>query len=356
MDDLEADIRAAMAGTDAPATPAAVEGVAPAVIPDAAPAPAVAEAPKDDGRARDDQGRFKPKEGEAAAPAAEAKPVDPKAAAQPVAAAPDATKQAQAIPPPSNWKGAGKVAWDKLPEPIRRELSEDYTRNAQTQARLDRLDATITPERTQVLSATYGSVEQGLQNLFAISDLATKNPQGFLLWFAQQRGINLAQMVGQPGAQGEQPMQQAPDPVMQRLGQVETFLTNFVQQQQQSAQAPIIAEINRFAADPAHPYFKDVEDDIMDRLKTGRVPGSSPSERLQNAYEQAIWAHPEIKNTLIDGRVSQRLEEQSAAATRAQNAAVSVSGSPAGAKIASEEPDDDLETVIRKAQRAASGS
>lgn len=356
MDDLEADIRAAMAGDSAPAPAAVADAVIPATIPDTAPAPAAAEAPKTDDRPRDEHGKFAPK---ADAPKVEAKAADPKTA--PVAAQPAtpvaqalAAVAAQPITAPQNWKGAGKVQWDKLPEAVRNEIKEDYTRFADKEARLGRLDAAI-GERAPILAAQYGTVEQGLQNLFAISDLATKNPQGFVLWFCQQRGLNLAQMVGQPQQPGEQPAQ-APDPVMQELNALKTYVANMAQQQQQGALDPIIAEINRFASDPAHPYWNDVEAQVMANLKSGQVKGSSPSERLQNAYDMAIWAHPEIRTSLIDGQVQQRTTQQSQAAQQAINASVSVSGSPAGAKIASDEPDETLEQTLRRAQRAATGS
>lgn len=298
-----------------------------------------------DGRVRDEHGRFAPKTDAPEAPKAAEKTADPAASgAAQVAQTPAATdKQTAPITPPAGWKGAGKVAFDKLPPAIRQELVEDYAQRAQTQARLDRLDAVLGP-REQVLAATYGSVEQGIQNLFAISDMATKNPEGFVLWFAQQRGINLAQMVGQSGAQGEQPAQ-APDPVMQRVGQLETMLQNFVQQQQQGTQAQTMTEIERFASDPAHPYFNDVRADMGVLIQAGRA------KDLQQAYDMAVWAHPEIRTSLIEAQVTQRTTQQSQTAQQAQAAAVSISGSPAGAKIATEEPDETLEQTLQRAQQ-----
>lgn len=347
MDDLEADIRAAMAG-DAPA-PA---GVTDATIPGPgnepaapSPAPAAAEAPKTDDRVRDEHGRFVPKTeadktAAASAPAAAA-PNQPAAVTPPVA---PAAPHAQPILAPQNWKGAGKVQWDKLPEAVRKEISEDYTRFADKEARLSKMEAAIGPERAQIYAAQYGSVENALQSILAGADLANKNPQGFILWLAQRSGINLAQMVGQHSAQGQQPTQQAPDPVTQRVQQLETMLTQYVQQQQQGTQTQLQTEIDRFAADPAHPYFNDVRADMALLMQGGRA------KDLQQAYDMAVWAHPEIRSSLIDGQVQAKTQQQSQAAQQAINASVSVSGSPAGAKIASDEPPEDLEQVIRRAQ------
>ena len=212
----------------------------------------------------------------------------------------------------------------------------------------------------QVLAATYGSVEQAVQNLFAMSDMATKNPPGFILWFAQQRGINLAQMVGQTSQQQEgqqvqpNPAQQ-PDPIMQKVSQLETMIQGLLQQTQHASQAPILSEIDRFAADPAHPYWNDVQDDIKTLLQGGRVQGGSPSEKLQNAYDMAVWAHPEIRKTLIESQRQSFVSQQAEVASKALNASSSISGSPAGAKIANQEPDETLEQTIIRAQKMHSG-
>ncbi len=342
-DDLGADIEAAIAASsggapDAPASAPVVESAPEAL----APAP---EAPKGD-QSRAADGKFAPKaetpaakvEG-AAIPQTPAAPVPAQAAQQPAS---------QPIAAPQNWKGAGKVQWDKLPPAVRQEIAEDYTRLNETSAKLEKLNGAIGQDRAMTLAATYGSVEQGLQNLFSISDMATKNPTGFVLWFMQQRGLNPAQMFGQQSAQGEMPMQQAPDPVMQRMAQLETFVQSFAQQQQQGVTAQHQGTIEAFAADPAHPYFNDVRQDMGVLIQAGRA------KDLQQAYDMAVWAHPEIRNTLIEGQVTARNQAQAQTVSQALNASVSVSGSPAGAKVANSEPDETLEETITRAVRAHS--
>ncbi len=352
-DDLEADIRAAIESSSSDAaSPASVAGAGSdgqsASSAPAAPqsATAVTEAPKASEPVRGEDGKFKAKD-QAQPAAAQAQP---KAETTPATSGTEPAKTdpvKEAISPPANWKGAGKVEWNRLPKAVQQEISQDYARTTETQTKLSQLESAIGPERAQVLSATYGSVGQGLQNLFAISDLATKNPTGFVLWFAQQRGINLAQMVGQATEQGQQPAQ-APDPVMQRLSQLETFIQTNLQQQQQSATAPILSEIQRFSSDPANPWFNDVADDINALLKENRVKGASPSERLKNAYDMACWANPEVREKLIEDQKQQILGRQSEVAKNALNASSSISGSPAGAQIANQEPNETLEQTITR--------
>ena len=45
-------------------------------------------------------------------------------------------------------------------------------------------------------------------------------------------------------------------------------------------------EINIFAADPAHPYFDDVANDITALLRGGGA------KDLADAYDKAVWANP----------------------------------------------------------------
>lgn len=349
-DDLVADIRAAQesvsGGSSSPGPEASAGGGAqptsPAVAPDNA--PAAPEFKTEGERARDETGKFKAKEPITEAPKVEAavKPAEPVAPAAP--AAPD-------IAPPKDWKGAGKVDWKRLPKAIQQEISQEFSRSTETSAKLQKLEGAIGVDRSQQLSATYGSVEQGLQNLFAISDMATKNPQGFLLWFAQQRGINLEQMFQSAQQQPGQPAQaQQPDPIAQRMSQLETMIQGFMQQSQRASQAPVLSEIDRFASDPAHPYWNDVEPDIHALLQGKRVPGSSPSEKLQNAYDMAVWAHPEIRKTLIESQRQTFVSQQANVADKALNASSSISGSPAGANIATQEPNETLEQTIIRAQ------
>lgn len=48
--------------------------------------------------------------------------------------------------------------------------------------------------------------------------------------------------------------------------------------------ARIEKEVEAFAADPAHPFFDELSDDIAAILKTGAS--------LAEAYEKAVWANP----------------------------------------------------------------
>lgn len=346
-DDLSKDIESALSQTESPATPPAGDAAPPADSGTPPSAEVATPAPAGE-RSRDDQGRFAEK------PKAEEK----KPAAQPetaVASQPSATQQAApqtaqavaAVPAPPHWKGGGKVEWAKLTPEVQREIVNDYSRVSQTEGELTRLKSAI-GDRAQVLAATYGSVEQGIQNLFAISDMANKNPTGFVLWFAQQRGIDLTQFGQGSAAVGQNPQAPESHPLMQKLAAIESQQNALQQHIQQAQNAPIMAEVERFKSDPAHPYYNDVEPHIISLLQQKAVAGNSPSERLKNAYEAAIWARPDIRERLLEGERQKLTDKNAATVAQAKQAAGSITGSPAGSKASADEPDEDLEATIRR--------
>lgn len=343
-DDLSKDIAAAFEATEAPAPPA----VDAPPSGDSAVVPPSAEKPEGE-RARDESGKFVKKD-ETEKPAAPDKQelaaaktaTAAQQQAQPVKA--PVTPQTPAIAAPQNWKGNGKVEWARLPQHIQKEISDDYARNTETQGRLAKLDAAI-GDRSQVLAAQYGSVEQGLQNLFAISDMATKNPQGFLLWFAQQRGINLTSLTGQDPPQGEQPAD-ASHPLMAEVSKLRSQLQDMQTHQQAERQSQLQAEISSFGSDPSRPYFNDV------RLQMAALMQSGSAKTLQEAYDQAVWARPDIRGTFLEEERKRALEANAAIVAKAKQAAGSLTGHP-GSKTPDDEPDEDLDATIRRSVNRA---
>lgn len=327
-DDLSNDIAAAIDKADAAASaPPASDKPGDALPPSAAVVPSAA--PVEGERARDDAGRFA------------AKPAETPVAVAPVAVAPVAAAAAASVevPAPAHWKGGGKVAWGTLPAEVRQHISDDYAQVTTTQAELTRLKTAIGPERAQVLAANYGSVEQGLQNILAGSDFANKNPQGFILWLAQRAGVDLTQLAGQgPGDGSAAP--EATNPLVQEVTQLRRDLQELRQSQ---TQAPIQSQINAMAGDAAnYPYFNDVRPTMAAIIQTGAA------KTLAEAYEQAVWARPDIRTSLIEMERKKSADAESAKVAKAQQAAVSITGSPRGAKALDEHLDEDLEATVRR--------
>ncbi len=330
-DDIDADIAAAIESPE-PASQAS-SPASDAVLP-SEPLPDKAGPVASEGeRARDEHGRFVAKTADA--PQATEKPAQTQEPAAPVAA------QTETIPAPTNWMGAGKVEWARLPAAVQKHISDDYARIAKADQELQQWGQVITPERAQAFAAQYGSTQAAIRQLLNISDYATKDKPGFIRWFAEQNRIDLNQLV-QGAPQGQQAQAGDPNPYERKIETLENQLRQLVQQQQTQAQTTVLSEIEAFARDPNHPYFNDVREHMGALMKAGKAA------TLQEAYDMATWAVPSVRQSLLQAQTQQAMQQNAQKVQAAKQAAGSITGSPAGAIIARDEPDTDLESTIRK--------
>lgn len=316
-DNLRADLEAAMnegaAETD---TPPAEGAEAPSTAPST---------PSESDRARDEQGRFTQR------------PVDPPAgtpapaggaAASPAGAPTQVQPPVERIAPPANWKGGAKTQWDKLPRPVQEELLAAHKTIGEAETSYGEIKSIIEP-RALALQAEYGSVGAAIKQLFALSDFAQQNPMGFVQMFAQQRGLDLSQLArarqagGQP--QGTPPAQQV-HPVVRQLA---SELASVKAQLQQNQSAPLEREIAAFRDDQANPYFEDVRQHMAILLETGAA------KTLREAYDQAIWANPNIRAELQKDLEAKAAAERKRQVDAARSAA-SITGSPTPGVVSSD--------------------
>lgn len=171
----------------------------------------------------------------------------------------------QPIDPPSSWSAEEKEQFAKLPreaqETIARgeqEREQHLTQKSQelseTQERYKALDEVLKP-RENAWAMNGMTPDQAVRQLFALSDYAGENPQQFIQWFAQQRGVDLQQLAGgsQSGEDGEyvDPEVKA---LRDKVSELERREQSREQQTAQSQQAQIQQVIQDFAADTeSHP-------------------------------------------------------------------------------------------------------
>lgn len=343
-DDIDSDIAAAIESTKSPATPSTGDAAPPSDTKASAPstAPEKPSSPSEGERARDDSGRFVAKTEEKPAPAEKKSDAPAETATGAQAQAPAST-----IAAPPHWKGSGKIAWASLSPDVQKHIADDYARWGKMESDHQGWSSVIPPERAQAFAAQYGSTQEAVRRLLAISDYASRDKPGFIRWFAEQNRIDLNQLVqGASPQNGSQPLANAdPNPLASEVASLRNQLQQFTQQQHQQAQSAVMAEVNRFKSDPAHPYFNDVEGEIIALLP--KVQGT-PSERLKQAYDMACWANPSIRENLIKDHREKLAKEDAQRVAQARSAAGSVNGSPKGAVVASDEPDTDLESLVRK--------
>ena len=242
---------------------------------------------------------------------------------------------------PSRWSDADKEAFNALPREaqelvLKRErdveahLTRESQKIAENQKSLGQVN-NIIEQRREAWAMQGMSPDVAVQQLFALSDFAGRDPQGFVQWFAQQQGIDL----GLAGASddGTDPQIQALKAEIAELRGMEYQRT---QQQQQQQQQTIHQVIQEFANDAAQaPHFKQLENEIAGILPAVKqdMPGASPKEWLKAAYDKAVWMNEETRAAELAKAQAAKRQTASARAAKAKKAASgNVRGNSAGAE------------------------
>lgn len=178
-----------------------------------------------------------------------------------------------------------------------------------------------------------------LQQLFALSDFAGRDPGEFVMWFSDQHKLDLDSLLDARDAARQNGT--APDPafigLQQEIAQLRNtingFTTNTVQQQQAQNFRLVQDFIDEKDADgkPKHPYFGDVSDAIAQNVTALRQqqPYLSEREVLQHAYDFAVFNNPTLRDQIQQGQQQALKDAAAAEAARARNVAVSINGGPA---------------------------
>jgi hypothetical protein len=242
---------------------------------------------------------------------------------------------------PSSWRGEAKAKWAELPAEVRSEVERRETEVRQMAGRMDTerqagrvFTEVITPYlpvMRQSNSDPAQVIGDLLQTAFILNTGDANKKAQTLALIADQYGIDMDaayQFRGQgqlvPQLQQQQPQQ------VDINAQIEAAIV----------QREVAREVEQFRADPKNVHFETVQPHMHALLSAG-LAGS-----LQEAYDQAIYARPDLRSTLIAEQATAREAQQ--AAERAQRAAQARSAavSPSGAS-GSPRPINSMETSLR---------
>ena len=291
----------------------------------------LAEGKEDDGKPRDEQGKFKPRD-------------------EGIQAGPKSGPKAQGERAPASWKPEAREHWAQLPENVRAEVARRETEVARTlqetaEARktAEAVMKTIEPYQAFIKAENSNPI-QAIDNLMSTAarlrtGTAPELAQlvaGIVNQYGTGRFGNAfiemldSALAGQ--APQQDPQQIAIEQVLnQRLAPMQNMLTQFQQaqvaQQQQVAQAAA-SEVQNFL-DQAE-FGNDVREDMADLLETAQRRGQNMS--LQDAYKKACLMNDNVRSVLTQRVRSKGAQQTTQAAQKARSAAVQVSGSaPMGA-------------------------
>jgi hypothetical protein len=299
-----------------------------------------------DERARDESGKFAKVAKEAKAPVEKATPA-PKEAAPVVAESSDPAPQAaparDITRAPSSWKPAIREEWGKLSENVRAEIQrreQDY-QNGQAQLLPDatmgkQMRAVIEPYR-MLIDAEGSTPDRAVADLLRTAATLRIGSQqeklNALLGVVRDYGIDLPALVqqrmqqtGNPQAPQAQQAQQFRDP---RVDQMLREQAQERQQREQQYQTEMGTTVTAWmdavdaSGQPVRPYIGDVINEMS--VLVAQLKQSNPSlthvQALDEAYERAIWANPEIRQVLQSKQQTEREQQlRSANQTRVADA------------------------------------
>lgn len=316
------------------------------------------------GPARDESGRFAPKD----APEPIKAPVKPEL--QPAAAAPlpSATLPSATLPgapkplrPPGGWKPEAKAEWDKLPpqvqaEVVRRERETYHTlqTTAQTRQAFQAFQQVLAPFQANI--AAYGgdavNMIQTLARVDSTLRFGTSHEKATALAeIIKSSGVDITALdnalAGLPAPEETQQEERFQRLIEERLGPVNDMLSQ-IQSARQASQQHVaqtaVSELEQFAQKVD---IEPVRETMADLIERAAARGEAMT--YDQAYEQAAWLHPELRRSMIAREQAQLGQQATQAAARARAASVSVSGAPALAPPGSNGQDLSLRDTISAA-------
>lgn len=342
-------------GTDDPPAPAPAPANAPS------PAPAPTEQPEDTGaQARDQHGRFAPKWAQPAAPAQQGTQQPPQGAQGAQAAQPPEPK------PPASWRPEAREKWGSVDPEIRREVTRREHEmqtvlqdSAAAKQFVNAFESVVRPYE-MFIRADGANPLQAVQNLMqTAADLRVGTPShkaNIVASIIQNFGIDVEMLDGvlaqmrQGGAipQAGQQQQQFRDP---RVDMLIAQQQQALQMQSQQAEQSQRAELDAFAADPKHEFYRDVAGIMADLVEIW-TRQNKPID-LEKIYAQACQMHDSIPTIIATRAQQQKAAGNAQAVLRAKRAAASVKGesTPAGATVPK---DDSIRASIEAAMNTLS--
>jgi hypothetical protein len=280
-------------------------------------------------RARDEQGKFakEPKD----KPAAKAVPAkEPPEGGSPTPAAQQ--EPVKPVGPPPGWSQASKEFFNSLPadHPLRQdiakreeEVSNGFKSYSEKTKQYDAIEQAVAPYRTKFQQFGLKSDAEAVSRLFQWEAAIAANPRETIAQLAHQYGVDLSQFARQSPApsEGSQEIPEHLRPVLDEFGQLKQQVNGFLTAQQQAEQARISAELSAFAKDK--PHFDKVRVAMGQMMQAGLV---APND-LEGAYQRAIWADPELRESMLreqeEKRQAEYVKQQAEQAAKARLAAVS---------------------------------
>lgn len=244
---------------------------------------------------------------------------------------------------PSSWRKDAAAAFDALPDVVKNEVLrregdmhkglEGYREKAE----LGRKFESVVAPYMETINKFGVTPDVAIAELLKVDNLLRTAPpavkaQKFMA-LARDYGIDLSQQFD-PGTAALQ----------QRMYDLENELLQAKQAREQESSQAVNTEIERFAAEPGHEHFEAVRAHMSALLQAGAA------KDLQDAYDQAVYANPQTRATLLAKQQEEARKEALRKADQARKAA-SVNVPPRGALNAAGPKQTMDESIRAEAER-----
>ena len=232
------------------------------------------------------------------------------------------------LKPPPGWTKEGKTSWSSLSPDVQKsvlkrekEFSDGIAQYANKSKAYDEFDRVIAPYRDQI-KAIGATEHETVGRLFQWMD-ALARPQTKLEAFkalGAAYGIDINQLVS--GSQQNEPVQDGnnsdrpPSWFNEFAGTVGQKLTSIEKRYENEQQSAAERSINEWAADKEH--FSEVRELMYGLIQSGRFPPKNGMLDLDGAYNAAIYAHPEVRQQILE---KERIDAASLAESELANKA-----------------------------------
>lgn len=222
---------------------------------------------------------------------------------------------------PNTWRKELGADFGKLPENVRQEIHRRETdfhkgisqyRDAAAFGHAMFEDVSPHFDAMRQIGGTPREVVRDVMN--AWRSLATGSPEqkrATFLKLADGYGISVDELIE---ARNREPSS-SPEiaPVLQRIERLESSITQSQQAADRARQEALQAQVEKFISDPSRIYIETVFEDLLALVKSGLTP--------EEAYDKAIWSHPETRAQLLAKQDEERRKREAAEAAAARKAA-----------------------------------
>jgi hypothetical protein len=256
-------------------------------------------------------------------------------------AAKDAKPEGEAPAPAKAWKPLWYKDeygnWDQLSEPLRKALEQREKESAKAieersvaAKQWEPLNEAIRPYEAQ-LRAQGQTPQQFVGGLVQIYSYLQQDPVQALNWLAQNTlgaGWDIRSLADWMDQQGVQA--QRVDPVQQELATLKNELAALRAAPQQQYQQSVSQTVSKWSEDK--PYFGELQSTIYGLIQADpsvkerfRV---DPKATLDSLYEQAQWAHPQIRQRILEDQRKAEVTRARAAGSQSPRGVPQPNGAP----------------------------